>query len=63
MVYLGSDGATNSEMTQMAKAYIKGEDKGPSAEDREKYPILSMLEQLDAQITEQLNLPKPLPEI
>lgn len=52
MVYLGSDGATNSEMTQMAKAYIKGEDKGPSAEDREKYPILSMLEQLDAQLTE-----------
>ena len=45
MTYLSeSSAASNYELTQLAKAYVKGDDQGPTAEDREKYPILSMLE-------------------
>lgn len=46
MNYL-SESSSHFELSQVAKAFTKGDDKGPSAEDREKYPILSMLEQLD----------------
>jgi len=42
--------SSNYEMTELAKHVVKGdtEKSSPSAEDREKYPILSMLEQLNA---------------
>jgi len=57
--------SSNYEMTELAKAVVKGdtEKSSPSAEDREKYPILSMLEQLNAQVTEQLDLPEPMPAL
>jgi hypothetical protein len=42
-----SDKVDDEELSQIAKHYLKGEKAGPTAEDREKYPILSMLEQLD----------------